>query len=69
MTWNNLRQQARETLAQLFAKLAALYTGGGAASISRAEAAQLAASLSYQLGLDRLTDAAAVDVLCAATPR
>lgn len=62
------QQQARGALAQLFAKLAALYTGGGAASISRAEAAQLAASLSYQLGLDGLTDAAAVDVLCAAAP-
>ena len=62
------QRQARDTLAQLFAKLAALYTGGGAASISRAEAAQLAASLSYQLGLDGLTDGEAVNVLCAAAP-
>lgn len=69
MTWNNMRQQqARETLAQLFAKLAALYAGGGAASISRSEAVQLAASLSYQLGLDGLTDTEAVDILCAAAP-
>lgn len=62
------QRQARDTLVQLFAKLAALYTGGGAASISRAEAAQLAASLSYQLGLDGLTDGEAVNVLCAAAP-
>lgn len=59
---------AQDNLAWLFRKLAGLYTGSGSASLSRAEALQLAASLSYQLGLDGLSDVAVVDVLCAERP-
>lgn len=61
-------RQARENLALLFCKLSALYTGGGTTSLSRSEAAQLATSLSYQLGLNGAPDAEAVRILCSATP-
>lgn len=66
MTWADEREmRARRTLSLLFRKLAALYTGGDARSLSRGEAVQLAASLSFMLGLNGLSDEEAVEVLCA----
>lgn len=69
VTLTNARaQQARQTLLHLFGKLAALHTGNDNASLSRSEATQLAASLSYMLGLDGLPDEQAIDLLCSANP-
>lgn len=45
------RERAAANLAYLFRKLARLYTGGEASSLSRLEATQLARSLEYVLGL------------------
>lgn len=64
VTLTNARaQQAQQNLLHLFGKLATLHTGNDNASLSRSEATQLAASLSYMLGLDGLPDEQAIDLL------
>lgn len=65
---SNQESRARATLAYLFSKLAALYTGGAAASLSRGEAMQLAASLSFALELNGATDADTIHTLCSTDP-
>lgn len=60
--------RAQENFARLFQKLAALFTCGDASTLSQAEAAQIAESLAYVLGLTGEGTDAALEALATSNP-
>ena len=65
---SSLEQRAHDALAYLFRKLAKLYTSGAVTTLSNSEAMQLAASLSFALELDGLSDTETIRILCSNDP-